>query len=60
MSRLRSSKNLLAPPTLIRAGNLGCPVHFWTLGVTPDPMVPHTWGLVHPSQFPRGELLQYI
>ena len=32
---------LLAPPTLIRAGNPGCTNHFWTLGVKPDPTVPH-------------------
>ena len=54
MSGLRSSRNLSAPPTLIRAGNLECNPHFWTLGVKPDPMVPHTWGLGHPQQFPRG------
>ena len=54
MSRLRSSRNLSAAPTLVRAGNLECPVHIWGLGVKPDPMVPHTWGLGHPQQFPRG------
>ena len=54
MSGLRSSRNLLAPPTLIRAGNLARPAHFWTLGVKPDPTVPHTWGLGHRRVFPRG------
>ena len=54
MSGLRSSRNLSAPPTLIRAGNLECLGRFWTLGVKPDPMVPHTWGLGHPLGFPRG------
>ena len=61
MSGLRSSRNLLAPPTLIRAGNLARTAHFWTLGVKPDPTVPHTWGLGHRRVFPRGgELLYYI
>ena len=54
MSGLRSSRNLSAAPTLIRAGNLECSGRFWTLGVKPDPMVPHTWGLGHRQQFPRG------
>ena len=54
MSGPRSSRNLSAPPTLIRAGNLALPGLFWALGVKPDPMVPHTWGLGHPSGFPRG------
>ena len=54
ISGLRSSRNLSVPPTLIRAGNLECTIRFWTLGVKPDPMVPHTWGLGHPSGFPRG------
>ena len=54
MSGLRSSRNLSAAHTLIRAGNLTPPRRFWTLGVKPDPMVPHTWGLGHPRGFPRG------
>ena len=38
----RSSRNLSAPPTLIRAGNLKFITHFRTLRVKPDPTVPHT------------------
>ena len=60
MSGLRSSRNLSAPPTLIRAGNLARQVHFLGLGVKPDPMVPHTWGLGHPQQFPRGGVVVAI
>ena len=37
MSGLRSSRNLLAPPTLIRAGNPGCPTYFRSLGVQRNP-----------------------
>ena len=46
---------------LIRAGNLARPAHFWTLGVKPDPTVPHTWRFGHRLVFPRGgDLLYYI
>ena len=54
MSGLRSSRNLSAPPTLIRAGNLECPIRFWNLGVKPDPMVPHTWGFGASPTIPQG------
>ena len=54
MSGLRSSRNLSAPPTLIRAGNLECSGRFWTLGVKPDPMVPHTWGFGSSPTIPQG------
>ena len=54
MSGLRSSRNLSAPPTLIRAGNLECHIHIWNLGVKPDPMVPHTWGFGSSFTIPQG------
>ena len=37
-----SSRNLLAPPTLIRAGNPEVHPCFWALGVKRNPTVPHT------------------
>ena len=64
MSGLRSSRNLSEAPTLVRAGNLECQGRFLALGVKPDPTVPHTWGLVHPSQFtiaiPQGGVVVAI
>ena len=39
MSGLRSSRNLSAHPTPIRAGNPGYSLYFRTLGVETDPMV---------------------
>ena len=54
MSGLRFSRNLLAPPTVIRAGNPGCPLYFRTLGVKTDPMIPHTWGLEPTGADPQG------
>ena len=54
MSGLRSSRNLLAPPTVIRAGNPECPPYFGALGVKRNPTVPHTWLYLFISAFPRG------
>ena len=45
MSGLRSSRNLSAPPTVVRAGNPGLHPCFGTLGVKRNPTVPKTWGV---------------
>ena len=53
-SGLRSPRNLLTHPLAIRPVNFGCTIHFRTLGVKRNPLVPHT--LLKPlgAVFPRG------
>ena len=58
--RVQVLQESVSGSTLARAVNLECLLHFLTLGVKLDPIIPHTWGLGHPLQFPRGKLLQYI